>query len=177
MTDFIAALEEQLVTAHRERRARRFAVPWRGGAVLVAAAATVGVVVALVLALASPETNHPASPRPHTSTVPPTVTKPSRAHPVTVSVLNGTTVTGLARVAAQTLVANGFREGVVTNDTTNQQRARSEIFYEPGHRTEAYAVADCLDIRFDRVLPMDANARVAADRAEVAVFIGADKAK
>jgi hypothetical protein len=35
-----------------------------------------------------------------------------------VAVLNGTTVTGLARAAADTPVANGFREGAVTNDTT-----------------------------------------------------------
>jgi LytR cell envelope-related transcriptional attenuator len=132
-------------------------------------------VVAVVIALASPDAHRATSPRPHTTTTAP-APAPARPH-VTVSVLNGTTVTGLARVAAETLVANGFREGVVTNDTTNQQRARSEIFYEPGHRTEGYAVADCLDIPFDRVLPMDATARVAADRAEVAVFIGADKAK
>ena len=44
-----------------------------------------------------------------------------------------------------------------------------------GTAPEAYAVADCLDIRFDRVQPMDANARVVADRAEIAVFVGADK--
>jgi LytR cell envelope-related transcriptional attenuator len=175
MTDFIDALEEQLVTAHRERRPRRFAVPWRGGAVLVAAAATVAAVVAVVVALASPDKHGTATPP---AQEPPAQTTP--VHPVrrtTVAVLNGTTVTGLARQAASNLVANGFREGVVTNDTTNQQRPLTEVFYEPGHRTEAYAVADCLEIRFDRVHPMDANARVAADRAEIAVFIGADKAQ
>ena len=175
MTDFIAALEEQLVTAHRERRPRRFVMPWRGGAVLVAAAATVAVVVAVVLALASPDNHRAATPP---AQEPPAQTTP--VHPVpwtTVAVLNGTTVTGLARVAADKLIGSGFREGIVTNDTTNKSRARSEIFYEPGHRTEGYGVADCLDIRHDRVYPMDADARVAADRADIVVFIGADKAQ
>jgi hypothetical protein len=175
MNDFITALEEQLVTAHRQRRPRRFAVPWRGGAVLVAAAVTVAAVVAVVLALATPDKER-ATPPP--AQKPPAQTTPVHpVEPTTVAVLNGTTVTGLARRAADQLVAFGFREGVVTNDTTNQQRPLSEVFYEPGHRTEAYAAADCLDIGFDRVHPMRANERVAADRAPIAVFIGADKAK
>jgi negative regulator of sigma E activity len=173
MTDFIAALEEQLVAAHRERRQRRFAVPWRTGAVLVAAAATVAAVVAVVVALATPDERGAATRPPSTVTLP--AAKPR--YDATVAVLNGTTVTGLARRAANMLTANGFREGVVTNDTTNQQRPRTEIYYEPGHRTDAYAVADCLDVRSDRVHPMNANARVAADRAEVVVFIGTDKVK
>jgi LytR cell envelope-related transcriptional attenuator len=173
MTDFIAALEEQLVTAHRERRARRLRVPWRGGAVLVAAAATVAAVVAVVLVLASPDAHKAASPRPHTTTPPPTTT----TRKATVSVLNGTTVTGLARAASSKLGAVGFREGVVTNDTTNQQRALTEIYYEPGYREQAQTVAACLEVDANRVHPMNANARVAGDRADIVVFMGVDKAK
>jgi hypothetical protein len=176
MNDFIAVLEEQLLTAHRERRPRRPPIPWRGGAIVVAAAATVAAVVAVVIALASPDDHRAAAPRPHAGTTPVTVTKPSEPR-ATVAVLNGTTVTGLARVAADTLVANGFREGVVTNDTTNQQRPRTTIYYEPGYEDQAQTAAGCLDIGLDRVRPMAADARVAADRADVAVFIGADKAK
>ena len=176
MTDFIAVLEEQLVTAHRERRPRRRPpIPWRGGAVVVAAAATVAAVIAVVIALASPGEHRAASPRPQPS--PPQTTP---VHPVprtTVAVLNGTTVTGLARVASDALVANGFREGIVTNDTTNQQRQRTTIYYEPGYKEQAQTAAGCLDVGLDQVLPMDATARVAADRAPIAVFIGADKAK
>jgi hypothetical protein len=174
MTDFITALEEQLVTAHRERTPRRFTVPWRAGAVVVAAAVTVAAVVAIVVALASPDSHRETTPP---AQEPPQTTPVHPVQPTTVAVLNGTTVTGLARQAANKLIASGYREGVVTNDTTNQQRPLSEVFYEPGHRTEAYAVADCLDIRFDRVHPMSANARVAADRAPIAVFIGTDKAR
>jgi hypothetical protein len=174
MTDFIAALEEQLVTAHRERRPRRFAVPWRGGAVLVATALTVSAVVAVVLALAAPGARKATSPRPQgTVTLP--AAKPR--HDATVAVLNGTTVTGLARVAADMLAANGFREGVITNDASNQQRARTEIFYEPGFREQAQTAAACIHVGLDRVLPMDANARVLGDRADIVVFIGADKAR
>jgi hypothetical protein len=75
------------------------------------------------------------------------------------------------------LAANGFREGVVTNDATNQSRARTTVYYEPGYRERAQTAAECIDVGLDRVLPMTANARVLADRADIAVFIGADKAK
>jgi hypothetical protein len=176
MTDFIAALEEQLVTAHRERRTRRRPpIPWRSGAIVVAAAVTVAAVVAVVIALASPAEHRVASPRPHPS--PPQTTPVHPVRRTTVAVLNGTTVTGLARHAMQTLVAYGFREGVVTNDTTNQQRQRTTIYYEAGFEEQAQTAAGCLHTGLDRVLPMTANARVAADRAPIAVFIGFDKAK
>jgi len=176
MNDFIAVLEEQLITAHRERRRRHRPIPWRAGAIVVAAAVTLAAVVAVVIALASPDTHRAGSPRPHTSTTPPTFTKPNGPS-ATVAVLNGTRVTGLARVAADTLVANGFREGVVTNDTTDQQRPLTTIYYEPAFKEQAQTVAGCLYVGLDRVRPMDANARVAADRADIAVFIGADKAR
>jgi LytR cell envelope-related transcriptional attenuator len=174
MTDFINALEEQLVAAVRERRPRRFAVPWRSGAVLVAAAVTAAAAVAVVLALATPDARKAASPKPHG-----TVTLPSAEprYDATVAVLNGTTVTGLARAAMEKLASLGFREGVVTNDTTNQQRQRTTIYYEPGYREQAQAVAACLEVDLNRARPMNANARVAGDRAEIVVFVGADKAK
>jgi hypothetical protein len=175
MNDFIAVLEEQLITAHRARRRRHRPIPWRGGAIVVAAAVTVAAVVAVVIALASPDAHRAASEPPQRS--PPQTTP---VHPVpraTIAVLNGTTVTGLARSAADTLVANGFREGVVTNDTTNQQRPLTTIYYEPGFKEQAQTAAGCLYVGLDRVRPMDANARVASDRADIAVFIGADKAK
>jgi hypothetical protein len=36
-------------------------------------------------------------------------------------------------------------------------------------------VAGCLQIGSDRVLPMQPNARALADRADVAIFVGADR--
>lgn len=174
MTDFIAALEEQLVTAHREPPRRRFAVPWRGGAVLVAAAVAAAAVVAVVLALATPDARKAASPTPHGAA---TLPAAEPRYDATVAVLNGTTVTGLARAESEKLAGLGFREGVVTNDTTNQQRPLTEIYYEPGYKEQAQDVAACLEVGVNRVRPMDANARVAGDRAEIVVFVGADKAK
>jgi hypothetical protein len=85
---------------------------------------------------------------------------------------------GLARATADRLTSSGYSEpNVVPNDTTNQARALTTIYYEPGHKGDAQGVAGCLKIGFDRVVPMDANARALADRAEVAVYIGADRAQ
>jgi hypothetical protein len=109
-----------------------------------------------------------------------TPTRPARldrkAYPL--AVLNGTTVTGLARGAADKLTARGYNEpNVVTNDTTNQQRGTTEIYFEPKARPAALDVAKILGVKTANVKPMDANARALADRATVAVFVGADKAQ
>jgi hypothetical protein len=129
-----------------------------------------------VIALASPGGRKVAGPAPRPSTAPPTATT-NAAGEATVAVLNGTTVTGLARAAADDLEAYGFREGVVTNDATNQQRDRTEIYYEPGFREQAQTAAGCLDVGLNRIHPMTENARVLGDRADIVVFIGVDKAR
>jgi LytR cell envelope-related transcriptional attenuator len=172
MTDFVDVLEEQLLAAHGRRE--RFVPPWRAGIILVAAAGAAALIVAVVIGLASPDSQHAAPPPGQQA---PPQTTPVHPPPTTsIAVLNGTTVTGLARQVADELTANGYDEPiVVTNDTTNQTREHSEVFYEPGHRNEGLAVAGCLGIRFDHVHPMNANARALADRADIAVFIGADR--
>ena len=97
---------------------------------------------------------------------------------VPLAVLNGTTVTGLARGAADKLTTKGYNEpNVVTNDTTNQARPTTQIYYEAKVRAAALDVAKILGVPTAQVKPMDANARALADRAEVAVFVGADKAQ
>ncbi|MGZ8634082.1 MAG: LytR C-terminal domain-containing protein, partial [Solirubrobacteraceae bacterium] len=97
---------------------------------------------------------------------------------VPLAVLNGTTVTGLARGAADKLTTKGYNEpNVVTNDTTNQARPTTQVFYESKARAAALDVAKILGVPTAQVKPMDANARALADRAEVAVFVGADKAQ
>ena len=97
---------------------------------------------------------------------------------VPLAVLNGTTVTGLARGAADKLTAKGYNEpNVVTNDTTNQQRPTTQVFYEAKARAAALDVAKILGVPTAQIKPMDANARALADRAQVAVFVGADKAQ
>ena len=147
----------------------------RARAVVVAAAATVAVVVAVVVALASPDKQRAAPPP---AQEPPAQTTPVHpVRPTTAAVLNGTMVTGLAPAAADTLMASGFRAGIVTNDITNQQRRRTTIYYEPGFREQAQSAAGCLHFGLDRVLPMTPEARVAADRVDIAVFVGADMIK
>jgi hypothetical protein len=175
MTDFIDVLEQQLVAAHRRPRRRFVAVPWRTTIVFAGAVAAAAVVVIAALALSSP------SPQPAASSPP---TQPPQTTPVTpqprlsLAVLNGTTVTGLARGVADQLTSRGYDEpNVVTNDTSNQSRVRTTVYFEPGHRADALGVASCLHIGSDRVAPMDANARALADRAVVAVFVGADWAR
>ena len=97
---------------------------------------------------------------------------------VPLAVLNGTTVTGLARGAADKLTAKGYNEpNVVTNDTTNQQRPTTQVYYEAKARAAALDVAKILGVPATQIKPMDANARALADRAEVAVFVGGDKAQ
>ncbi len=52
-----------------------------------------------------------------------------------------------------------------------------ETYYEPGYRTQARIAATTIGASAKRVRRMTATARVAADRAPIAVFIGADLAK
>ncbi len=64
------------------------------------------------------------------------------------AVLNGTTVTGLARGAADKLTAKGYNEpNVVTNDPTNQTRAVTQIYFDPKARAAALDVAKILGVR------------------------------
>ena len=208
MTDFIDVLEQQLVAAHRRPERRRFVtVPWRATIVFAGAAAAAAVVVIAVLALASPTSQpaasspptqppqttpvHPpapvavlvlASPAPQPAASPPTqppqTTPVHPPPPVRLAVLNGTTITGLARTVADELTSLGYSEpNIVTNDTTNQSRARTTVYFERGHREDALGVASCLHIRSDRVTAMGADERALSDGAQVAVVLGADRAR
>jgi hypothetical protein len=174
MTDFIDVLEQQLVAAHRGRARRAFVIPWRTTIVFAGAVAAAAAIVIAVLALSPPQAERAPSP----ATQPPQTTPVNPPLPLRLAVLNGTTITGLARAAADDLTSLGYDEPiVVTNDTTNQTRARTSVYYEPGHRADALGVASCLHIGSDRVVAMDANTRALADRAQVAVFVGADRAR
>jgi hypothetical protein len=96
---------------------------------------------------------------------------------VTVAVLNGTTFTGLARSASDKLTKAGFKPGVVTNDTTNQTRSATAIFYAGGQRRAALEVARLIGIGRDAVQPLDTNTRTIAGSADVVVSVGADQAR
>ncbi len=92
---------------------------------------------------------------------------------VTVAVLNGTTVPGLAKQVGDKVVARGFRLGTVANTADQeQQRAESVVLFAPGHRDEARAVGKRLSITQRQ--PIDPGSQQLAGDATVVVIAGAD---
>ncbi len=91
---------------------------------------------------------------------------------VTVAVLNGTTVTGLAADVGDTVEREGYQLGNVTN-SLDQERAESVVFYAPGAEAEAEDVARRLKIAQREEIDPDTQA-LAGD-ASVVVVVGADK--
>jgi hypothetical protein len=167
---------------------RRSALAY-GALVLAAAVAAVAVVYIVVL---GGDDNKPA-PRPNTVAPPASATRPSSTASaanggtaaakvdrgkVTVAVLNGTTFTGLARSASDKLTKAGFKPGTVTNDTTNQSRSATAVFYADNQKNAALEVAKLIGIARDAVQPLDATTRaVAGQDADVVVSVGADQAR
>jgi LytR cell envelope-related transcriptional attenuator len=92
---------------------------------------------------------------------------------VTVAVLNGTTVPGLAAALRDRLVAAGFRKGII-NDFPDPRRAASVVQYAPGHQVAAQAVGRRL--RIGTREPVTAEGRALAGDATVVVIAGADQA-
>jgi hypothetical protein len=92
---------------------------------------------------------------------------------VTVAVLNGTTVPGLAAALRDQIAAAGFRKGTI-NDYSDQQLAESVVQYAPGHQAEAKAVSRRVGI--SQCEPVTADSRALAGDATVIVIAGADKA-
>jgi LytR cell envelope-related transcriptional attenuator len=92
---------------------------------------------------------------------------------VTVAVLNGTTVPGLAARLRDQIATAGFRKGTI-NDFSDQQLAESVVQYAPGHQAEAEAVSR--RVRISQREPVTANSRALAGDATVIVIAGADKA-
>ncbi len=91
---------------------------------------------------------------------------------VTVAVLNGTTVPGLAARLRDEIGAAGFRGGTI--DVFSDQRlAESVVQYAPGHQAEAKAVGRGVGI--SRRAPVTADSRALAGDATVIVVAGADK--
>jgi hypothetical protein len=81
---------------------------------------------------------------------------------VTVSVLNGTDLTGLAGRVSAKLTAGGFRRGAVT-DASNQTETTSTVAYlAPTDRADALAVATALKLKASSVQPVDANTKSVA---------------
>ena len=94
---------------------------------------------------------------------------------ITVSVLNGTTVPGLAAQVGDQVENEGFVLGNVTN-AAEQQRATSIVMYAPGHTRDARLVARRL--RLDRnVEPVDPDSQGLAGDATVVVVVGQDQTR
>jgi LytR cell envelope-related transcriptional attenuator len=92
---------------------------------------------------------------------------------VTVAVLNGTTVPGLAAMLRDQIGAAGFKKGTI-NDFSDQQLAESVVQYAPGHQAEAQAVSGTVGI--SQREPVTVDSRALAGDATVIVIAGADKA-
>jgi hypothetical protein len=92
---------------------------------------------------------------------------------VTVAVLNGTTVPGLAAALRDRVVAAGFGKGII-NVFSDQRLAASVVQYAPGRQAAARAVGRALGI--GRSEPLAATGRILAGDATVVVIAGTDVA-
>jgi hypothetical protein len=92
---------------------------------------------------------------------------------VTVAVLNGTTVPGLAAMLREQIAAAGFKKGTI-DVFSDQSLAESVVQYAPGRQAEAKAVGRRFGI--SQREPVTADSRALAGDATVIVVAGADKA-
>jgi hypothetical protein len=92
---------------------------------------------------------------------------------VTVAVLNGTTVPGLAAALRDQVAAAGFKKGTI-DVNSEQQLTASVVQYAPGHEAAAKAVGRALAISGRE--PVTPESRALAPDATVIVIAGADKA-
>ncbi len=94
---------------------------------------------------------------------------------VTVSVLNGTNIPGLAAQIGDEVEAKGFQLGNVTNASDQGVRNESVVFYARGAEREAIAVGRGLDI--SQREGIDAQTQSLAGDARVVVVAGSDKTR
>lgn len=93
---------------------------------------------------------------------------------ITVAVLNGTTVTGLAATFADKVEQQGFKRGNTNNALTQGQQAESVVEYSDGNVKAAELVGKRLGIA--QVEKIDPQTQSLAGDATVTVIVGADKA-
>jgi hypothetical protein len=92
---------------------------------------------------------------------------------VTVAVLNGTSVPGLAGKVGDDVTVNGFKLGTVTNSRSRFDQ--TVVMYESDQRRAARRVAHDLGVK--PVQPIDRQTEQEAGGADVVVIAGADRAK
>ena len=119
----------------------------------------------------------PAStPQPSGPGAPAARTKAQRAQ-TSVAVLNGTTVTGLARSVANRLEEQGFATVTVT-DASNQAQSDTKVEFTAGHRAEAFDAARSLRVPASQVVAAsDVDTTTAGPSAEVVVVVGQNFAR
>jgi hypothetical protein len=101
-------------------------------------------------------------------------TPPVAPDKITVAVLNGTAIPGLAAQVGDRVDAEGFTLGTVSNASQTQgARANSVAMYAPGHASDARRVAKRLGI--GNVTRVDAATQQIAGDASVVVIVGSDK--
>lgn len=104
------------------------------------------------------------------------VNKTVRVDPsqVTVAVLNGTTIAGLAAQVGEEARADGFTLGTVTNAAKTNQ-SRSQVLYRKGQKNAANAVANRLGI--DSTAEVDPLSAELAGSFDVVVLVGSDRSQ
>ncbi len=93
---------------------------------------------------------------------------------VTVAVLNGTSVNGLAGKVSSEVEASGYRPGRISS--TEPGFAKTVVLYTEGQRRAAEKVARDLGVDKDTVEPLDRESRRLAGDADVVVIAGEDRA-
>jgi hypothetical protein len=91
---------------------------------------------------------------------------------VTVAVLNGTTVQGLAAKVGEEVRAGGFKLGTIGNAARIDQ-ASSQVMYRDNQSRAARAVANRLGI--DKIAPVDSVNREIAGSFDAVVLVGSDR--
>jgi hypothetical protein len=102
--------------------------------------------------------------------------KPVKIDPaqVTVAVLNGTTIAGLAAQVGEEARADGFTLGTVTNAAKTNQ-SRSQVLYRKGQKNAADTVGDRLGI--SSTAEVDPLSAELAGSFDVVVLVGTDRAQ
>jgi hypothetical protein len=91
---------------------------------------------------------------------------------VTVAVLNGTSIGGLAGLVGSDVEASGYELGATTNTTPGV--VKSFVMYADHQKPAAQKVAK--DIGVKKVQPLDRESRRLAEGADVVVVVGEDRA-
>jgi hypothetical protein len=154
-------------------------------AVLVALVGAAAVAVAVIV-LAGGSSHKPHSSVASTLTSHRTAPKGTvfiRPSDVTVSVLNGTNLQGLAGRVSTKLSNEGFRKGAVTNAVNQTQTTSIVAYAAPSYRADALAVAEYLKLKDNTVQPVQASTKQVACTAatagctsQVFVTVGSDQA-